>query len=1410
MTCAPLFTHLMETINVESEETHSPSSAQRLEGIGQNAPDLLLLMLDNKEDDYSSEDKGEESELGILSAGSSVVVDDRKPRKKKTKKNAGANKNAEKANVVAAGLDEAEAQVKGVKDAAKMIADDISVDLDDGSMYVINWQKLEMGHNTRDFIFVEHDNRTVSVIGYKAKFGKKNVMYVNGRFGCLEEDDVVLGVSNCEKVCVVLNRPAHNYDKLLADGPSSVTVGNEVFMFVGGPEERLRNCVRLCIDKYLTSKMMSDSGALAWEAARMYKREWGSMQNIEGRTRMIVDESWVLPRLTSVMEARLMSRYARMVPLAKALMLQHGWLKDNRLKRVLKALFKHWCFGFFRGFVGHFMNDKTLVVREPFFGNSFDIFRAIQTLAAIVNAWKGIDWVIQAVTCHTLIPCVELLAKPRVMLHDVLPAGWGINAETLVAKFQNKPGAIITACVMKRFPKTIVRDRIYPPMRAGVSLDVESLPMVPNKGVENYGITIENANLVVPANTSENLECAIRMRMAFDRTIDPVEWAKFYAFAKNYIDALPLCILEGVSCDDIIKSKYNEVRAAEIISNKGQDLTDEDVTCKMFVKGEAYAGKTEENMKCRMIFSRTDKVLYYYAGMFHEIYKWMKMTFSKDSEYGMYYTSGDSADDLGDVAEDFDRYRSIVCADTSSFDGSMHEGFLDIELYFLDTKVVNKPDEYGWLRKNWHRVEGKSRGIRYKAKYGRRSGDYWTSTFNSLLNDIILKYHFGMQSRSMVQGDDSVAVTNDDVDDDSVIESYKRLGLVVELKTVLTMADADFCSGRFWKNYGRYKWGTMPLRAMMKMGMNFGDFPRKKHMGLLLGTAKSMLCIAGHVPILGALLRMIIDTGTKAGVKVIADKRWDNPYGFTGGLVTSPAADTYDQFQRLYGISPDLCELFELMISALDINDFPMEVIDRTLEIAASVDVPHEFSGARYEKGGDNNYIISVAPRLEEAWKLRVGDTEGFFKTAWDFGCQEMVENEGGGTSRLNPILHVIFTSLSLINFELGVCVHSLWNRLAVASSMTPCKRKKKRNVQPVAVVNVNTANPPRRRHKRKKNGRRGAKIRHPCVIARITPFSDLAIGAKYPDTFMYPTTSFTLRCYAILSSSAGGQVGMSIQPQFVNTVWSATTPAATMTWSVGSGTNSFGNPDQQFSSYRVVGWGVKIEGAYLVGSATGSLVVSHVPQVVDTDVIGYTYFPTTQNNVTSLMMHDRVSLYSTSFKPVYISGRAIDEGTLRFRDMQYPAAAGGPVETNTGWANIVIMGTLLPNSAQVATVEVIMHCEGLQSYAGNASNFGMNSAPEPENLQQMSQLNRMSMDAPILIQEDNDTDILGRLEDTIEQVDAMAAKAARIVYKGANMAYNVGATALKARSFYKMYQGQRPDFMVDEKNAGPGYYVPN
>lgn len=589
-------------------------------------------------------------------------------------------------------------------------------------------------------------------------------------------------------------------------------------------------------------------------------------------------------------------------------------------------------------------------------------------------------------------------------------------------------------------------------------------PLKPTKPVEIYGTYISGAPVVYPDTGHQNLVGAVTLRMAKARNPNKDALESFRQWSFKQLSYFPSFDVSGADYVSYFKTKYPKL-VDKFMNLRVELLTAKDLAYEIFVKREAYCGKDEDTMKPRMIWSAPDKVKAKFGAEFQALSK----QFSKfcNGSGSLFYTSGATPDTVAQFATNMFK-NNVYESDVSSWDGSLDAVILDVEKEFLKTKVVGMPSEVDVLLKHWTNLRGhsKDRKVKVTMKHGRRSGDPWTSVFNTLINFMIVSWVTQTplgEFEIMALGDDNVFSIDNDMKLDELEGAYKSLGMKCEIVPRESILTLTYCSGRFWSVNGKFRWGNSPFKVLSKFGWNHYNHPKKHLKGLLYGTAKSMLCTAGHIPIVGAFLRAITNSAEEEKVKARYDSRSLNPYRIQGGVTLYPGLDTYKQFSMLYDVSIETLMAMEEWIECnININDFPYVFSHPLFKHGFEVDTgsaDEMQSNIESDTVDTYDWVVNKVPMIEEMEKLEgVNSILEAYYSGYNYGMEENVENNVSG----HEFLHAFWAMVSYVYLPWGIGLHSAHNAHHF-DTVEVGRRKRKKTKQP-------TNKPPPRRRNRRRN----------------------------------------------------------------------------------------------------------------------------------------------------------------------------------------------------------------------------------------------------------------------------------------------------------------------------------------------------
>lgn len=553
---------------------------------------------------------------------------------------------------------------------------------------------------------------------------------------------------------------------------------------------------------------------------------------------------------------------------------------------------------------------------------------------------------------------------------------------------------------------------------------VDSTPAI----IESFGL-LPKVPMVYPLNDQSNLEAALRIRMLGTPEPELEESLEYMRYGMRFIDLMDEVILDDTFDNlSFLTQKYGAKKGARLADIANKPITKMSLVSELFVKGEAYRGKDADTYKPRQIWNNSEDLIAAFSGYTKQI---------GDKLATMFDLTGDDTylckTPPYDVGQRYLR-QLTTRQNTKAFDGTNYDGSLTIvdrflELYLFVTKVRNMPDSWGYVEENWFGLRGVSKDgmLEVMLEAARESGWLLTSPFNSLDNIIKIRYSLSKlgatEILTMVLGDDGMASYNGDIDEDELKAIYLRLGMVLDIVSS-EPGRHTMCSGHFWPVNGTVKWGSSPFKLMAGLGLNHHNHGPHLHLQLLHGTAKSLLPVAGHVPVIGVLLRVIQAQCEEFGIAVRHDNRHMYQDRIQGGQVDYPDDDTYQFFADVYGFSVDAV----LAIEAAIVRDFNVMQCPYALDAdwfgnGYAVDVGDKGSSC------DNMFFErrETIGTQEEREKLRgVTSFPQAVHAGWKFGLEE--DQAISDTRRVNCYLHALFSAIAYIHFDAGVVAHDGYN----------------------------------------------------------------------------------------------------------------------------------------------------------------------------------------------------------------------------------------------------------------------------------------------------------------------------------------------------------------------------------------------
>jgi len=244
------------------------------------------------------------------------------------------------------------------------------------------------------------------------------------------------------------------------------------------------------------------------------------------------------------------------------------------------------------------------------------------------------------------------------------------------------------------------------------------------------------------------------------------------------------------------------------------------------------------------------------------------------------FTSGVSAVDIGSY---LDVEGQVFENDVTSWDASICQQLCQLEVWLA--RRLGAPRTVIDLMNANVNVRGwTTHGLKYWGPGTRKSGDPYTSLFNSILNGLMHMYCIVRSGVSLdtalrsvrmcVQGDDNIMVYPRWMR--PRFDLLLKLGFKADCIHRPSLATAEFCSCRFFRHAGGWVLGPKLGRVMCKVG-HFVDLPLSlDRLAVLRGVALGFLAAASYVPGLCNLVQAILML--TAGVQAHFLSAWMRDY----------------------------------------------------------------------------------------------------------------------------------------------------------------------------------------------------------------------------------------------------------------------------------------------------------------------------------------------------------------------------------------------------------------------------------------------------------------------------------------------------------------------------------------------------
>lgn len=417
--------------------------------------------------------------------------------------------------------------------------------------------------------------------------------------------------------------------------------------------------------------------------------------------------------------------------------------------------------------------------------------------------------------------------------------------------------------------------------------------------------------------------------------VDQQEMAGFVAFVKNNVRKLFPAIkrlnfmhphlferyLENSNASPAVKRILRETKASLDAQGIGPNTKLTKALLRQYTKRSAFV-KVEENLYStplddldkapRLIQGGTPEFIVLVGPALMLIQQFIKSCWN--GSHFCYFTSGAQATDTADyiTSEHVSEFR-IFENDVSAFDCSISRPLLELEVWL--TKLFGAGTAVCDLMRENISTRGRTHhGIKYKVEGTRKSGDPYTSVYNSVLNGLMHIYcvvksgvevhNLHQHVRMLVQGDDNLLRHSPHLQIDWSI--LLRLGFKAESIYHNDLVHAEFCSSRLYKTNKGMCFGPKIGKVLGKY-LSFVNPPLNVDPeALARGVALGLKASTSFVPLLREVVERTLElTKGKKPAYQHPHEPWKMVH--TSGLVADEGYARY-MLQEVYELTPFLTD----------------------------------------------------------------------------------------------------------------------------------------------------------------------------------------------------------------------------------------------------------------------------------------------------------------------------------------------------------------------------------------------------------------------------------------------------------------------------------------------------------------------
>lgn len=327
----------------------------------------------------------------------------------------------------------------------------------------------------------------------------------------------------------------------------------------------------------------------------------------------------------------------------------------------------------------------------------------------------------------------------------------------------------------------------------------------------------------------------------------------------------------------------------------------------------------------RLIQGATPEYICIMGPFFMAVQQMIKLLWNKDAP--LFFTSGANAKTMSKAI--FSHNGRKLEDDVGAFDTSVSENQCNNE-YWMTKKFGASPLVLQLFRHNIHTHGMTHHGVRYKVKGTRKSGDPFTSVYNSILNGCMhlwaycrlatrtVKQALG-EVKMLVQGDDNVLSHPGPKLDFRWLLGL--LGFDCEALYRDNVYDIEFCSNIVYNTIDGYMFGPKPGRVLCKMGYFINPPRNLDPRAVLRGVALGLGDVCTYIPFIDSVCKRILQLTSTAVVTAAVMQYLKINRGAYFKYVKSINIDNEYTLYHRYGLMPSMVRDLVEEMSTKQIGD---------------------------------------------------------------------------------------------------------------------------------------------------------------------------------------------------------------------------------------------------------------------------------------------------------------------------------------------------------------------------------------------------------------------------------------------------------------------------------------------------------